>query len=312
MAAAWIGLGLSGISSIFGIAGQNQQNKAQQDYYDKLYKQQQKQNRINERQINRDNKYNDALWEFENSQGQRQADWAKQDARTQYNNLVSQSRYADSIDKAQWDYSNKMLTFDYNNQVRQFAKSEQNYKKQLSFNNLAAAQAYESEQNARMEISIADSFQRQDLAIDQLQDAGAVKARGAAGRSVQKAVQTTLAAYGRNMAKMDESLKSADRQHALNLRSIDLKKLEADLAADAARLLKPMMPPQMPPPQARPLPELNLPMDWVKTPKPPKRISTQVAPVRQTTGGGGFSTASSALAGLGSIATGAYNIYSKK
>lgn len=309
MALAWIAGGLGLASGIFGAVGQSQQNKSQQNYYDKLFKQQKKQNRINKRQINRDNRFNAELWRFENAQGQRQADWARKDAITQFNNLVNQNRYADQIDMRQWQYTNKMLTFEYQNQVKQYKQSEKNYGQQLQFNNIAAAQAYESERNARMEIGIAQAFQSQDIMVDQVLAEGQIKSRGQAGNSAAKAVQANLADYGRSLAKMDASIRSADRQHMLNLQKISVEKLGADLAAEAARMIKPEMPPQMPKPLPRPVPELNLPLDWVKTPKPPRRISTQVAPVRQTVGGGaGWSMASNALSGIGSMIGTAYSL----
>lgn len=309
MALAWIAGGLGLASGIFGAVGQSQQNRSQQSYYNKLYKQQQKQNRINKRQLKRDNRFNAQLWNFENAQGQRQADWARRDALTQFGNLVQQNRYADLSDQRQWQYSNQMLKFEYQNLVKQYNQSEKNYANQLKFNNIAAAQAYESERNARMEIGIASAFQSQDLMVDQVLAEGQIRSRGQAGNSAAKAIQSNLAEYGRSLAKMDESIRSADRQHLLNLKKINIEKMGADLAAEAARMIKPDMPPQMPRPLPRPVPELNLPLAWVKTPKPPRRISTQVSPVRQTVGGGtGFAMASSALSGLGSMFGTAYGL----
>jgi|688.fasta_scaffold13670_2 hypothetical protein len=245
-------------------------------------------------QVAKQYKYDMQTWRFGNRQGRRAANWARQDARMQFDNLVNTYKWQDEADLRSWDYQNKMLTFDHRNQLRQFDQSEKNYKKQLHFNNVAAAQAYEAERNVRLEIGIGQAFDRQDMMVDQLMDAGASQVTAQPGRSAGKIQAASLATYGRNMAKMDESLRSADRQFAMNSRKIDIEKLGADLAAEAARMLKPEMPPQMPKPKARPLPKLHLPLKYKKPPKPIKGAM-------QSSAGVWTSAASSALSGLASM-----------
>lgn len=263
-------------SSILGASSQ----KSQVDAYNK--------------QVEKQYKYDVRTWKFNNQQGTDAANWARQDAQMQFDNLVNTYKWQDEADLRAWDYQNKMLTFDFNNQMKQYDQSEKNYKKQLQFNNIAAAQAYEAERNVRLEIGIGQAFDRQDMMVEQLMDAGASLVTGQAGRSAGKIQASSLASYGRNMAKMDESLRSADRQFAMNTRKLDVEKLGADLAAEAARMLKPEMPPQMPKPSARPLPKLHLPLEYKKPPKPIKGAM-------QSSAGIWTSAASTALSGLASM-----------
>ena len=178
--------------------------------------------------------------------------------------------YQDRLAIRDYDYSRSMQDFEYNTSLRAYAQSEKNYKLQLQFNNIAAAQAYEAENNKLREIKIGAAFQSQDLMVQNLLEEGASTARGQAGRSAAKNLQSVTASYGRNIAILDESMKSAEKQNSLNLEKVRIEKLGADLAAEAARMLKPERAPSLPKPE--PLPKANI-MKPLAIPKRPKPVA---------------------------------------
>ncbi len=102
------------------------------------------------------------------------------------------------------------------------------------------------------EIEIGDAFAKQDMLVQETEAVGQVAARGQAGRTAGKAMQAELAGIGRNLAIMEESMKSAYKQYNQNLQSISLQKYGADMNAEAARMLKPERLPEIPEPLAVP------------------------------------------------------------
>lgn len=254
----------------------------------------QKQTDAYNKQVAAQNKYNQQMYRFNNREGRLNANWARDDAQIQFNNLVNTYKWQDEADLKAYEYQRQMLTFDYNNQVKQFNKSEENYKRQLQFNNIAAAQAYQAEQNVRNEFAIAQAFEAESMLLESLAEEGAIVARGQSGRSKSKATQVTIGAAYRNAARAQVNAESADRQMMMNLKKIDMEKLGADLQAEAARMIKPEMPPSMPKPQARPLPELHLPRKYKKPPKP-------IPGAMASSSGAWMGAASNALGSLASM-----------
>lgn len=178
--------------------------------------------------------------------------------------------YQDRLAIREYNYNRAAQDFDYNTSVRAYNQSEANYKLQLQFNNIAAAQAFEAENNKLREIKIGAAFQSQDMMVQNLQEEGNVAALGQAGRSAAKSQQSVAASYGRNIAILEESMKSAERQSSTNLQKIRVEKLGADLAAEAARMLKPERAPSLPKPE--PLPKANI-MKPLKIPRRPKPVA---------------------------------------
>jgi len=213
-------------------------------------------------------------WRYENKEAKRRYRYDKQGLDILRSNTESQLVWQEDTANRDYNYKMAIRDYDYRNQMKAYNQAEQNYKKQLGFNNLAAAQAYEEENRAFEEIKIADAFQSQDMMVQNLQEEGSIAARGVAGRSAAKSMQSAIASYGRNIAILDESMKSAGKQHLTNLKKIDLNKLGADLAADAARMLKPEMLPPLPEPLALPRPEYQAIFKPKKTPKPIKGVAS--------------------------------------
>lgn len=207
-------------------------------------------------------------WKYDEKVRRKTNKWNKKDYRNAVDNEVNMREWQDRLAISDWSYKTQMQDYEYNNAMRQYAQSEKNYKQQLGFNNMAAAQAYEAEGRKLEEVKIGQAFQSQELMIENLIEEGQVRARGQSGRSAKKAVQSVSAAYGRNMAILEESMESAFKQYQVNLDKIDIEKMGADLQAEAARMLRPERMPSLPKPEALPKAKLTKPMTIPKKKKP--------------------------------------------
>lgn len=249
---AWIG----GILGVLGMGASavaaNQQREAQNQAIEKQYE------------------YDTAVWDFNFDEAKRQYDFLKEGNNIQRQNIEDEYFHRDYINQQDWVNQMRIADFEYSNALKQFAQSEKNYKQQLQFNNIAAAQAFESEQRKLREIKIGQTFQQQDLMVRSLQEEGAAQASGQAGRSQGKALQSAVASYGRNLAVLAESISSAEKQFNSTMRKLSVEKLGADLAAEAARMIKPERAPALPKPVALPRPVLQDPLEPKKPPKPVK------------------------------------------
>jgi len=251
-----IGAVIAGVLGIGGIAASAASNSASQ--------------RAQNEAIDRQYDYDTAVWNFNFDEQKREYDYLKQGIGIQRQNIEDEYFHRDYLAKQDWAYQMRIADFEYSNALRQHAQSEKNYRQQLQFNNIAAAQAYESEQRKLNEIKIGQAFQQQDLMVKSLQEEGAAQVTGQAGRSQGKAMQSAVAAYGRNLAVLAESLTSAEKQFKTTLRKIDVEKMGADLAAEAARMIRPERAPAMPKPIELPRPLLQDPLEPKQPPKPIK------------------------------------------
>jgi hypothetical protein len=211
-------------------------------------------------------------WRYQNREQKRRYKYDKEGLDILKGNTETELLYKEGLANREYGYQLAIQGYEQRNAERQWAQSEKNYKQQLSFNNLAAARAYEAESRRFEEIKIGQAFQSQDMMVESLQEEGKA-ALTQAGRSGRKAVQSSLASYGRNVAILDESLRSAQKQHVTNLQKVDLEKLGADLAAEAARMIKPERLPEIPPPLALPRPKYQDIFRPKKTPRPIKGVA---------------------------------------
>ena len=210
---AAIGAATSVIGGIFGASQASSQNrKAQQQYEEQM--------EAAEEAADLQNEYNQEVFAADKQ------------------NYANNRRYEYETAVRQWKYNQSIQDFSYLQTVKQYGKSVENTKDQLSYNSLAARQAYESEQSALNEIYTEDAFNRQDLLVNQLQSQGQAQS-GQAGRSRTKALQSTLAEIGRNAAVMNASLTSSVKQTDRNLRDISMRRYGADMQARASMMLEP-------------------------------------------------------------------------
>jgi hypothetical protein len=245
--------------------------------------------------VNRQYKSDIRNYRFQNQEMRRRYRYDKEALGILKENNETELSYKEQTAKREYGYQLAIQAYEQRNAERQWQQSEKIYKQQLSFNNIAAARAYESERRKLEEIKIGQAFQAQDMLVESLQDQGKA-ALMQSGRSAGKGAQVSLASYGRNIAILEESLKSAQKQHISTLQKIDLEKLGSDLAAEAARMIKPERLPEIPPPLALPRPTYQ---KVYKPKKPPK-------PIKGAAASGGFSGAlADSVATLGSLNWGA-------
>jgi hypothetical protein len=223
-----IGLGLVG-SVLGGIGGQAEadaQNEAMERQYE----------------------YNLQSWRYN-----------KQSTRANYGHEVKQwrinkknerrrAKHIDATNLQDWQHALKIQDYEYRSQMRQYAKSEQIYGQQLTFNKMAADAAKEAEYRKLQDATNEIAFQNQDIVIKAMATEGGAAAKGQQGRSADKNVQSVFASLGRNQAILAESLLSAKADTAAAMKKIATDKFGADIAAQAARMLEPERLPQPPKP----------------------------------------------------------------
>ena len=216
--AAWIP---AAIGAVFGIAGSamgtSSQNKAIENQY----------------------KYDLQAWKY--SKGRLRADRRHNVDQWRYNVQKEETlgAFKDATNLQDWQYRTQIQQAEYAQQLKQYAKSEQIYNQQLSFNELARSAAVEAEYRKLEEATNELAFQNQDIIIKALQAEGASAVKGQVGRSADKAEQAEFASFGRNQAILAESLISAQADAQGALRKIANDKFGADLAAEANRMLAP-------------------------------------------------------------------------
>lgn len=205
-------------------------------------------------------------------------------------NYFNNREFQREIQLDSWRYNQQIQDIQYNQVVKQYAKSVENTENQLAFNSLAAIDAYAAEQAALNEIFIEDAFSRQGQGIEQLQQQGAA-ALGQAGNTRTKALQSVVAAAGRNTAIQDASLASSVEQSQRNMRQIATQKYGADLAARAEMMIRPEAIPDIPKPKQAPERIFIAPMKVTPTYIPPAVQQSTVAPLVA-----GFGDAASTIA----------------
>ncbi len=195
-----------------------------------------------------------------NYKNQQKAAQAAADATNEYNkrafavdrqNYLNNRAYEHETNLARWRYQTEVQDLQYKAVVEQYGKSVENTSSRLSYNSIAAMQAYESEQSALNDTFTEDAFSRQGALVDQLQNEGRA-ALGQAGNSRTKALQSSIAALGRNSAIMDASLSSSVEQSQRNLRQISLQRYAADVDARSRQMLRPTRMPTAPLPTQAP------------------------------------------------------------
>jgi hypothetical protein len=267
----WVGAAIGAATSIFGgIMGSQQASK--QNAANK--KAQKKQEKLAKEQAEATNKYNAEKFAI--------------DKQNYYNNKLFQYKTA----AKQWAYNQSIQDFEYFNVLQRYAKSVGNTENQLMFNSIAAADAYAAEQSALDDIRTEDAFNKQGALVDRLQQEGQA-ALLPGGVSRAKAIQSRVAAAGRNAAISDASLASSVEQSQRNMRAIALQKYGSDMQARASMMIKPMKPMNIPMPEMGPDMIFMPPMKATPAYVPPAQQQSTLAPLIS-----GFSSAATSLAGI--------------
>jgi hypothetical protein len=182
------------------------------------------------------------------------ADWRhqKRGVKIARKNEEALASWKDQTNLQDWEHALKIQDFEYKSQMRQYEKSEKIYGQQLSFNEMAAEAAKEAE-TRRLQDAVSElNFQWQDTLVEALEAEGEARASGASGRSAAKKGQAMEASLGRNQAILMSSLVSAQKDVGAAMKKIAADKYGADIAAQAARMLKPERLPQPPKPLTTP------------------------------------------------------------
>jgi hypothetical protein len=215
--------GIGALTGIIGGISQSQQaasqnNKAQSDY--------EEQKRLAQEAADKTNEYSRRVFEVDKQ------------------NYANTRAYEWETALRSWQYNQSIQDFNYLQAVKQYGKSVENTRDQITYNSLAAMQAYESEQIALNEIMTEDRFNRQDMLVAQLQSEGKA-AMGQAGRSRSKTLQASIADIGRNAAVMDASLRSSVEQSQRNMFDVSMRRYGADMQAKASMMIRPEAAPEL-------------------------------------------------------------------
>ena len=275
-----VSLGIAGVSSILGGIGGQADTNAQNRAIEAQYKQ------------------NLQAWQY--GKQRIKADWRHSNKQWRLNqkNEETLGAYKDTTNLQNWQQELRIQDFEFASQMKQYAKSEQIFKQQLTFNQMAQAAANEAEYR-KLEDSMKElAFQNQDIVIRALQSEGAAAVKGQQGRSAEKAEQAEFAALGRNQAILAESLLSAKADTGAALRKIANDRFGADLAAEASRMLQPDRLPAPPKP-------LTTPRAEFLQPRRPKKYDFGPRPTK----GVMASSAGSWIGAVGGLASSAASIY---
>lgn len=238
-----IGAAIGGISSIIGGSSQaSAQNQAVQKQYE----------------------YDKQTWRYRWEDVNREYDWLRKGTQIARNNRNEEIAYRNATALQDWRYQLAIADVQDEYNAKAYTKSLQTYGLQRSFNNMAAAAAYASEQRKLQDAVTEISFQNQDVTIQALQQAGTVQASGASGRSAGKALHSVLAQAGRNQAILAESLVSAKGNHKQAVNKITSDKYGADIQAWGNIMVKPIK-------SARPEAPFMLPKPVIQAPRKPKK-----------------------------------------
>ena len=223
---AGIGAATGLFSGIFGASQADQQNQEAKQAYDE-------QKRLAQEAADKTNEYNKRVFEVDKQ------------------NYYNTRSYEWETALRSWQYNQSIQDYNYLQTVKQYGKSVENTRDQLTYNSLAAMQAYESEQSALNELLTEDRFNRQGMLVQQLQNEGKA-ALGQAGRSRTKALQASIADMGRNAAIMDASLSSSFEQSQRNMMDISMRKYGTDMQTLASMMIQPERPLDIPAPTQTP------------------------------------------------------------
>ena len=274
----WDDAAMAAISLGAGIFGSSAEADAQNAAINAKYKYDMQSWRMGKQRIRADYRHDKKQWRINKRNDERLASWK------------------DATNQQDWEYSKKIVDFEYASQMRQYQKSEQVYKMQLDFNNDAAKVAREAEMRKLQDAANETAFQNQDLVIKALESEGAALVKGQGGRSTGKAVQSVQASLGRNQAILAESMMSAKKDTAAAMRKVATDKYGADLAAHAARMLKPERSPYAPQP-------LRTPRTEYLKPRKPKKFDFGPKPIKGAAASSTGAWVGAAQGALGSIAS---------
>jgi hypothetical protein len=271
-----LGLGL-GSAILGGIGGQSEAD-AQNEMVENQYKYDMTSWRYGKKTTKADYKHNKEQWRTNKLNNKRVRTWQ------------------DKTNRQDWKYNLKIQKHEYDSQKKQYNKSNEIADQQLTFNAMAQKVANEAEYRKLEDSTKEIAFQNQDLILKAVRTEGAAAVKGQQGRSPDKAGQEELASLGRNQAILADALLSARADTGAAMKKIATDKFGADLAANAARMLKPERLPRPPKPLRTPRTKFLKPRELKKYDFGPKPIKGAKA----SSTGAWLGAGASALGAIGS------------
>ena len=205
------------------------------------------------------------MWDMKKKQLQAERSEAVDRLMTEARNEGKIRAYKDVANQERYDYDLKIRNAQQAGNEAAYERSEDIYRSQTSLNDVAAKASMDSEIVKLEEGYNERAFDRQESYLDMLEAEGRLRARASSGRSAVKGMQATMGDWGRQMAMLNETAVSADRNLYAVLQNIIRDKSSADLTAYASRMLEPGELPM--PLKQRPIPiaEYNLPRILVES-----------------------------------------------
>ena len=208
------------------------------------------------------------------------------------NDYIAARQYQYDTAVKQWQYDTEIQDYRYLQETKKYQGSVDNYQKQITFNDIGARMAYESQQAQFNELLASAAFEGENALIEQLQAEGRASLRQAGG-SRTKAIQSTLAEQGRNAAILSASLVSGGREYDRGMRDVGLQRYGADMQAAANLMIEPERLPELVKPTMGPARTFVAPMVVMPEAVPPAQKTNPLMPL--------ISGVASGAMGLGGI-----------
>lgn len=208
------------------------------------------------------------------------------------NDYIAARQYQYDTAVKQWQYDTEIQDYRYLQETKKYQASVDNYQQQITFNDIGAQMAYESQQAQFNELLASAAFEGEGALIEQLQAEGRASLRQAGG-SRTKAIQATLADVGRNAAILNASLTSGRREFNRGMRDVSLQRYGADMQAAANLMIEPERLPELVKPTMGPARTFVAPMVVMPEAVPPAQKTNPLMPL--------ISGVASGAMGLGGI-----------
>ena len=221
--------------------------------------------------------YDTELWEMARDRILEDRYHAAQEIAIKASNDRAVAEYKDATNLANYGYQLQIRNREQRSLDSQYLKSSQIYGLQTTLNSDTARDARENELVKLQEIKAEAAFDLQEQRVEQMQAEGKARARGVTGRSAGKVEQASAADLGRQMAMLNESMESADRNTKAVLKQIQREKVSSDLSAYANRMLEPGTLPEVIAPFQTPLTEWLYPRELMEADFGPRPIRGAMA-----------------------------------
>ena len=208
------------------------------------------------------------------------------------NDYIAARQYQYDTAVKQWQYDTELQDYRYLQETKKYQGSVENYQQQITFNDIGARMAYESQQAQFNELLASAAFEGEGALIEQLQAEGRASLRQAGG-SRTKAIQSTIAEQGRNAAILSASLVSGEREYSRGMRDVGLQRYGADMQAAANLMIEPERLPELVKPTMGPARTFVAPQVVMPEAVPPAQKTNPLMPL--------ISGVASGAMGLGGI-----------